>query len=502
MKNNIKKATSLILCALILAGGVSCSESTSDTETESQTVTAGASAESETTIEYPDDLGDDLDFGGLGIRILVAGSGGETGDFYTNVNEDDMADPVVEAVWKRNNLLEERIGVVIAEPNEVHRDSFVETVRNSVTSDSDDYDLLAIHARLNVQLSADGMVKNLDNVKYLDFTKDYWNSSYIENLSYKNIHYWAGGDITTKYYSHARALAVNMMMWNQYYPGDDLYDTVMSGKWVKDDFNSRISGVYTDLNGNGQKDVEDIYGMISDTGLTTTNMLMFGAGAAFTKYEEDGIPMLDINSEHNIDVFNFYHSILTENENVFFEDDKNDIYESLFANRQALFLNSSLGLIEEEVIRNMEDDFYLIPAPKYDETQENYRVTQQDGFTLMGMPITVNTDNLDAIGASLEGMASMASMFITPAYYETSLKDKYSRNVETQNLIDLIESSIVADFCYAWGDVIGYMGNTTMTIFSGNIQKDSIVSVVEKNTKIWNTGLQMLFDSFEEYIEN
>lgn len=229
---------------------------------------------------------------------------------------------------------------------------------------------------------------------------------------------------------------------------------------------------------------------------------MIGAGASFTKYEEEGIPMLNVNSEHNIDIFNFYHSILTQNENVIFSTEVDGYDDSMFANRQALFLNTQISVIGNDIIRNMDDDFYLIPTPKYDETQANYRVSQQDGFTLMGVPITVRSENLDGIGAALEGMASMGAMFLTPAYYETSLKDKYSRNVETQNLIDLIEDSIVADFCYAWGDVIGYMGNTTMTIFSGNIQKDSIVSVVEKNMKIWETGLQMLFDSFEEYIEN
>ena len=96
----------------------------------------------------------------------------------------------------------------------------------------------------------------------------------------------------------------------------------------------------------------------------------------------------------------------------------------------------------------------------------------------------------------------MASTLIFPAYYETTLKDKYSRNPEAQDLIDLIHDSIIADFCLGWCDSVGYMGNSTLQIFAKNIQRESITSVLEKNMKVYEKGLEMLLENFDKYMEN
>ncbi len=492
-----KRILSLLLTALMLTSAVSCGADQS--ETSNKTESASGSASSETSIEYLDELPNNLDFGGTDIRFLSVSGNGE---FYVDLEEDDIADPVVEAVWKRNNLLTERINVNIVQPVQISKDDLNSTVQNSVAAGSDDYDILNVYARFNMEIAAQGLVKNLDTINYLDFTKNYWNDNYITNLSYNNIHYWAGGDISTNYMTNARAIFANLNLWKQRFPSDSLYDIVMNGNWTLDEFATRIQDTYIDTNGDGIRDVTDTYGFMSDTGAGTTNCLMFGAGMAFTKYEEEGVPALDIPSEHNLAVFDYYHDFLFNNQNVFYDEAIMDVGEgALFAQGKALFVNAQVGWIDDNV-RNMEDDFYLIPAPKYDTLQEEYRVTQQDGFNLIGVPVTAQAEKLDAIGASLEGMSSMASTLIFPAYYETTLKDKYSRNPEAQDLIDLIHDSIIADFCLGWCDSVGYMGNSTLQIFAKNIQRESITSVLEKNMKVYEKGLEMLLENFDKYMEN
>ena len=494
MSTNVKRILSLLLASLMLTSAVSCGADQSETSKDTSSSSGSDSTAAETEDQYLDDLPENLDFEGADIRIAHGSGGG----FYVDIEEEDMSDPIVEAVWKRNNLLTERINVNIPAPAEFpggHK-QFTTEVKNSIMANSDDYDVLVGYTRFHIQLAAEGLMKNLDLINYLDFEKDYWNEKYNENLSYNDIHYWAGGDISYSYISAARGLFVNTTIWDQHY-NDRLYDIVMEGNWTIDEMSKRIEGLYVDKNGDGQRDVDDFYGFISDTTSLWVNCLMFGAGTSFTKYEEPGVPMLDIDSEHNIDVFNFYHDFLYNNPDAIYDDmyAKNVDMKS-FVQGKALIMNSCIGDIGDD-IRNMDDTFIIVPAPKYDTVQAEYRVTQSDGFPLIGLPITANLDKLDAIGAALEGMASMGSSMVYPAYYETTLKDKYSRNPEAQELIELMHDSIIADFCLTWSESIGYMGNSTISVFSDNIHRENVVSMIEKNMKIFRKGIEMLFEDFE-----
>lgn len=494
-----KRILALLLSALMLSSAAACSESTVETESGSKSAAeSGSASETETSIEYLDDLPDDLNFEGAEIRFLAASG---YGTVWVNIEEDDMSDPVVEASWKKNNILEDRLNVKIVEPYTISKDDFNATAKNSVQANSDDYDIYKAYARFNMEIAAEGMMKNLDKVNYLDFSKNYWNEQYVENLTYNNIIYWSGGSISNSYIGNARVLFANMSLWNRYFPSDDLYEMVMSGNWVLDEFKTRIQNIYVDSNGDGLRGLEDTYGFVSDTGAGTTNCLMFGAGMAFTKYDYPGVPALDIDSEHNLAVFDFYHNFLYNDTNVLYGDAVGGLETEVFARGDVLFLNSQVGWIDDN-IRNMEDDFYLIPAPKYDTLQEEYRVTQQDGFKVVGIPITVSEEKIDAVGAALEGMASLASSLVYPAYYETTLKDKYSRSPEAQELVDLIYDSIIADFCLGWCDSVGYMGNSTLQIYASNIMRDSITSVLAKNMKVYEKGLAQLLENFDAYIDN
>jgi hypothetical protein len=93
--------------------------------------------------------------------------------------------------------------------------------------------------------------------------------------------------------------------------------------------------------------------------------------------------------------------------------------------------------------------------PKYDESQEKYRVNQYDGVPLFGIPVTVPEERKNTVGAALEAMCSMSSDTVIPVYYDLALKNKYSRDETTARMIDLIHESITADFAFAWGDTIG-----------------------------------------------
>lgn len=106
----------------------------------------------------------------------------------------------------------------------------------------------------------------------------------------------------------------------------------------------------------------------------------------------------------------------------------------------------------------METYFGIIPYPKYDEEQKDYcaRVSYY-----MPPMIPITNTNLELVGAVLEEANYRAKKNITPAYYDITLKGKYSRDPESISMLDLIFSSRVIDL----GD----------TLFCSNV-RDGFVS--------------------------
>ena len=95
-------------------------------------------------------------------------------------------------------------------------------------------------------------------------------------------------------------------------------------------------------------------------------------------------------------------------------------------------------------MRDMTNDFGIIPLPKYDAAQEKYCTTPGAGINLFAVPVTVGDS--ECVSAVLEGLAILGYQDIIPTYYETVLKSKYSRDEESAEMLDLIRENIIVDF--------------------------------------------------------
>ena len=100
---------SVLLCFLLCS---SCADGdTAVAETKESVGTHTAETEEAVTEDaYIDHLPADLDFGGYEVRIL---GGGSLGIDTFDVDADDTADIVKDAVYRRNRAVEERLNVTI-----------------------------------------------------------------------------------------------------------------------------------------------------------------------------------------------------------------------------------------------------------------------------------------------------------------------------------------------------------------------------------------------------
>ena len=101
--------------------------------------------------------------------------------------------------------------------------------------------------------------------------------------------------------------------------------------------------------------------------------------------------------------------------------------------------------MENEAIRNMKQEFGVVPMPKFDEAQTQYRTLLHDQFTVISILNTVKGERLDEVGAVLEAMSSISYKTVRPAYYETTLRSKISRDPQSAEMFNIIVDNIYMD---------------------------------------------------------
>ena len=90
---------------------------------------------------------------------------------------------------------------------------------------------------------------------------------------------------------------VNSAMWNDHYSDTDIYSVVKEGKWTLDKLAEYAENVYVDVNGNGEVDNDDSFGVVMQKG-HVLNGMAFAANVVYTSYDENGTPYISVNNEH------------------------------------------------------------------------------------------------------------------------------------------------------------------------------------------------------------
>ena len=141
-------------------------------------------------------------------------------------------------------------------------------------------------------------------------------------------------------------------------------------------------------------------------------------------------------------------------------DDRREYLNSTFKTGRAIFIQSYMG----GSLRDMEDDFAIIPLPKFDEAQEDYKC-QINGWGACATAVPDNA-NIDESGFIMEALAYEAYGTVRPEIYDKLLKQKLARDERTTAMIDLIFSDLTIDF-NALCDFGG-----TLTVVANAVYKD------------------------------
>ena len=442
--NQFKRALAILLASLMLLPALAaCGEADdpADTTAPSQTTSA---EEGEDTIPA-DELPDDLKYGGEKITFISVNA----------MDYDELTgDAVEDAVYERNKAVEERLGVEI---EVIQEETPIDKVVTAVSSGNTDYDVMVELCWRAAPKFTGNYFYNLRNTEYLDFEKPWWNQSFTDVVTYNDITFGVTGAMVLSLYRRTYVTVFNKDLFknaNQTY----LYEYVENGSWTLDKQASLVPLFHQD-NGNAQQDMAgDTYGFVSND-FIFVDPYWASCEVEIIRKDSSGeyewvfqtAKLHDMAEKVLALYYGTGDAAYIENDDYQAEQTVMTVFSGGYAAMGTMVVQQ----LEDATMRNMEQEYGVVPIPKYSEDQKTYYSQMHDGFTIACLPNTVKSDRADMLSAVLEAMSSISYRIVRPAYYETTLRTKLAQDPQSAAMMDLIMDNIRIDAGFVYSHSMG-----------------------------------------------
>lgn len=414
-------------------------------------------------IAWIDHLGDH-DLGGATINFAVAEAAENDGFNERSIAASaDTGDRVDTAIYNRNKNIEARFNCKI-NLKFVQNDNLADTtVKNVLQSKGSEYDVLAARQYDDVILCSEGLLLDLfsneTTKKYLAVTEDWWGTEYIQGMTYNKKAFWLAGDLNLRYTGGFYATFVNAKIYDNNFKNNeefgDLHELVKSGKWTVD-MMKKLSDLATTVTADDPQPGKIPSGEVIGIAFPVhdnTNGLAVSCGVKFSTTNKDGSIRYTFIKGNNAltSYYQKYNDLLSTKGCVnYYDQASHGGYSTAFedfAADKALFVPGRINQAEL-YLRKMDSGFYIIPNPKLNETQKTYVSSLHDAISIYG--INPHSTQIEASAIVLEAMAAESYRSVRPEYYDFALKNKYTTDPGTKEMIEIISENSYSDFVLVW----------------------------------------------------
>ncbi len=458
---------------------------TGSTDTENNAAQTGTAAPAETEEPSAFDLMESVDYGGQVIRIMLSDQQNEQGDIITA--EEENGDVLHDLIYQRNRAVEEKYNIFIegeADTNAVVNDM----IRMQVQGGANDYEFYFAHSSVS-GLATAGLLYPISQIEEIDLTSPWWDKAALADLSVADEVFMAIGDISPVSLLTSSCMVFNKKLFSQQdmeYP----YDMAADGKWTIDAMLSMTKGLTTDVNGDGSLDYNnDLFSMTS-WGWDSPYSLFYGTGGKLSAKDENDIPYIDFNIERLSSIYDkIFELVIGQQSN--FVTDINEYMNTYttFVNGNAYFCDITLYKIGL-YLRDMEDDFGILPTPKYDEASD---YTSLVNLSAPMIVVPRNAQDASRTGTVIEAIAAATYDMVTPQLFDVITKSKNVRDEESAAMVDLIVRNRVFDPVYIY-QINGY------GCVDGQLKakKSEIASQYESNLKAAEKMMEKIVGAYED----
>lgn len=421
----------------------------------------------------------------------------------------DSKDTIDKSIIQRDQKVSDRLGGVsfkwIGEKG--HWSAMNSFINKATTAyyggEEDRYDLIGVYSQTAAALAPKGLVLNLldeDSKSYLNLSKPWWPDSLLENSMVADKLWFVSGDICTSFTSEL----INVMFNKAFFEdnengGNPLYELVDNGDWTIETMMELSKDLYWDQDEDGKKSNGDRYGIVIPW-YVYVDSFFYGSNLIMVENDE----------HHNLSVSSSYVGEKADNlteklKTIFHTSDygyltqEGQAVNRIFARDDAAFLVAPpvMMLTTPDFSDRLELRYGILPMPKYDSSQKEYKSVHSNFLSLFSIFAGCNKEQANRASAVLECLASEGFRTISPVIFEKCLKLKYANDSDTGRMYDLIRAGAVFDT----GRIFASAG------LDGITQDKWQLCVI--NNKIWgaisanvDAQLQELLDDMTENFRN
>ena len=406
---------------------------------------------------------------------------------YEFMVEESSGDIVEDAIYNRNRKTEEWLGVKMAfesRPDFSGGDAtaFNQLIRQSVQSDDDSYQLINGINVWTAQLIPDGIFTDLASVDTINLE----NPWYVPGYPLNGRVYYTFTDAALSLYKDLYVMFFNRNMVEDM-KLQDPYALALDGRWTLDSFISMTKDIAMDLDGDNEIDPEKdriayVYKHAANRSFLTST------DCTIVETTKSGEYTLSSLSERLVNTFDKLKAFLDEKNPAVSCSMEADyvVVAKPFIEGRALFCCNCLCTVEG--MRDMKDDFGILPMPKYDEAQENYRSQIATSTSAFYIPVSVRDKEL--VGKVVETLSYYSHIDVVGKYYEVALKDKYTRDDNVRETLDIIRDGAVSSFEFAYSTLFDSVWPNNILAFAA--EGKEISSFWAQNENSWRQKVESL----------
>ena len=491
------KFSILLLClCMLLPIIVACGETENPTQNSDDIYYYDDSSRERAADSIPDDY--DMENQSIGIFHTPARANDICGI-------SDTTDIVYSRIHERNLSVEDRLNVDLEfmSSNTSSWQDASDMIKREIQTLSAAWDIVFTSNNSVIQMKLFNYFHNANETNYIDIEERWWYTDAITELSVDNYNCrFLYGDIAIGALGSAGAIYYNKPLYEQYISADknpdEPYQLVMDGKWTFETLSSMVKKSRIEKGGDG---TNDIYGYIYDN-KEALHHFREGVGIHLYERNDQGMPVYNLNNDKSVDFANALYEFIYENDGALLDIPSE--YTNGFTNGKAMFDLKRIGHVLQSNMREMKDDFGILPFPKWDEAQEEYITLAHNSATTCCIPISVDIDKAnEEVSAVVEALASESYRKVTVAYYETALKAAYNRDDLSAQMIDIItgqhdtvKSTFTSNFVYEYSSSLGKLGGIFSTLI--NNQSNTFMSQYDSIIGSAETGMKDLIKQYKD----
>jgi len=418
-----KRVLSLMLAVLAIASSVvSCSK-----EEKKETPVSVPTEENEPEFTVIDGEGETFDIF-IGYKTFDS-------DFIV---EEETGDILKDTIYQRNVATENKFNIDLQfRAGDDKNNTASDTIRSLIQSGDDTYELFINVQHVGIPLIYEGLFVDWnEDMPYVNLDNPWWYSRAIKDLNFSDKIFVAVGAYNFHCLRSAGCLVFNKNILDELeldYP----YQLVRDGEWTVDKMIEYSKKAVKDLDGDGFiKEDNDRLGY-SGWRPEMFPALFVGMGGKPVTKNDENLPKLNVNNERTYMIMDKMIELFDDGNGAWCNKREYGFEDTMFFESRLLFNDSTLSTLTG--LRNMEDDFGVVPYPKLDTDQENYYSRVVNFASLSYVPVT--NDKLELTSAVLEYMAYVSNRDIVPAFYDVILTVKSVRDVESEEMVDIIRES-------------------------------------------------------------